>query len=80
MDMNTEIDARFDDTGFVYVGNTRILYAARHLLEHTPEPATPDEILLANSSGGWDVASKTERAAALKALQEAFPTRAVVNE
>lgn len=80
MDMKAEIDARFDDTGFVYVGNTRILYAARHLLEQTPEPATPDEILLANSSGGWGIASKAERAAALAALKEVFPNRAVVNE
>lgn len=80
MDMKAEIDARYDDTGFVYVGKTRILYAARYLVNHAPQPTVPDEIVLTNGTGGWDVASKTERAAALEALREVFPNRTVVNE
>lgn len=78
--MKAEIDARFDDTGFVYVGKTRILYAARYLLNHTPQPASPDEIVLTNGTGGWDMSSTAERVAAAKALQEAFPTRTIVSE
>jgi hypothetical protein len=77
--MKAEIDARFDDTGFVYVGNTRILYAARHLVNHTPPPTVPDEIVLSDGSGGWPVASKAERAAALKALKNYYSGRDVVD-
>lgn len=68
--MKTQIEHRYKDSGFVYVGNTRLLFARRSILRDLRHDGV-DSIYLA-SAANWPAPTKSEAEAAFRALQAEF--------
>jgi hypothetical protein len=64
----TELDQRFEYAGFVYVGDTRVVYG----------PAYHDKEVIQVSASNWARPTVSEMSAALDLLRETYPDKHVV--
>ncbi len=70
--MQVEIEERFPRTGFVYVGDTRIVFAPKYIIDHAEQTEANSVVQLGTGTGGWAEPTSTERTHALSALVKRY--------
>lgn len=66
------------DTGFVYVDNTRMIYAPRYIVLHLPKPEDTESEPLVLTDSNWATPTRSQRNRAREALQAFFGVDRVV--
>lgn len=74
-EIEIRIDERFNETGFVEVDDTRMLYAPAFVKEHrAPDPTDP----IVTSETDWGPVTPAQHRAVIHALQTVYPNRRII--
>ena len=78
MRTRAQIERRYIDCGFVYVGNTRMLFALKHTATRHPEDRDLPDLVISQTR--WGEPSETEISQVIAALTDEYPGRKIFAE